>query len=127
MDFMEKPEFFKELKKAAKQLGSRINIENEDDVLMLEGYWDNLKEYSFKLIKAAIQNAIRSRDKDSSYYFRAMITVPEIRVEAQQLLKEGMISKKEHCELCDDMGWILINNSEGKQVAQRCQCIPKKV
>lgn len=123
MNFNEKPQFIIELKKMARQVSLKINEEKDDDALMVEGYWENLHEYPLDVIKKAIQNAIRSRDEDNTYYFRAMITVPEIRVESRKILeKDSGVRKKSGCDKCSGSTWILMKVKGKSPIAHRCEC-----
>ncbi len=123
MNFNEKPQFVEELKKMARQVSQKINEEKDDDALLIEGYWENLHEFPLIVIKKAIQNAIRSRDDDPAYYFRAMITVPEIRVEARSILDgDTTIRKKSGCDKCGGSTWILMKVKGASPIAHRCEC-----
>jgi len=122
MNFNEKPQFVEELKKMARQVSQKINEENDSDALLIKGYWENLNEFPLDVIKKAIQNAIRSRDDDPAYYFRAMITVPEIRVEARKLLTDDTGRVKSGCEKCSGSTWILMKVKGASPIAHRCEC-----
>lgn len=121
MDFNEKPQFVDELKKMAYCCGKKIRLDNEEDVLLIEGYWENLKEYPLEVIKRAMNNAIRARDNDPSQYFGVMIKVMEVRTEAQRILQAGpKIGKQMGCRKCIN-GWIM-NKDETGPIAKPCTC-----
>jgi len=122
MNFNEKPHFIEELKKMARQVSQKINEEKDDDALLVEGYWENLCEFPLTVVKKAIQNAIRSRDEDSTYYFRALITVPEIRVEARRLLLNDTARVKSGCEKCSGSTWIMEKVKGKSPISHRCEC-----
>ncbi len=122
MNFNEKPQFINELKKMAGQVGQKINMEKESDALMVEGYWENLHEFPLDVIKKAIQNAIRSRDDDPAYYFRAMITVPEIRVEARKLMENDTVRQRSGCDKCGGSTWIMEKVKGKSPISHRCEC-----
>ena len=122
MNFNEKPQFVEELKKMARQVSQKINEEKDSDILLINGYWENLNEFPLDVIKKAIQNAMRSRDDDPAYYFRAMITVPEIRVESRKLLEDDNVRKKSGCDKCSDSTWILMKVKDKSPIAHRCEC-----
>jgi hypothetical protein len=122
MNFNERPQFIEELQKMARQVSQKINEEKDSDILLINGYWENLNEFPLDIIKKAIQNAIRSRDNDPAYYFRAMITVPEIRVEARRLLESSHIRLKSGCEKCSGSTWIMEKVKGKSPMSHRCEC-----
>lgn len=121
MDFNEKPQFIDALKKMAHCCGKKINLEIKDDVLLVEGFWETLREFPLDVVKRAMNNAIRARDDDPSQYYSVMIRVPEIRTEAQRIVQSGpKIGKQMGCKKCVN-GWIMDKDETGA-VARPCTC-----
>jgi len=118
MDYRDRPEFMKKMTAAAKALGRNINAEEAD------AHFSYLAEYPLKIVKMAIDKALRDRDASDTYLTTAILTVPEIRAAADEILKDAPSDVKIGCEKCGETpGWIVMERPHAQPIANRCECL----
>jgi len=117
MDFSDKPKLKAMLERAGKKVGRSISQEE------VEFFYEELKEYPIKTLEKAIENAMRSRDPDDMYLYRAMLTVQETKAAVERILEEAPTKGKVGCERCGGMAWIMGGSGSGQPVAWPCECL----
>lgn len=117
MNYGDKPELKATLERAGKKVGKKISQED------VEFFYSELKEYPLKTLIKAIEKAMRDRDPDDAYLFRAALTAQETRAAAERILEEAPAEGKVGCERCGGNAWIMSKEKSGRLVAWPCQCL----
>jgi len=118
MDFNDKPAFRTKMEKIA------IKVDRKLDEEQCDVFFDDLKDYSIKIIEKAMDQALRDRDPEDIFLRRAMITIPEIRQAAEELSKEKEATGKLGCLRCEPRkGWITETTKDGRFIAHPCDCL----
>jgi len=122
MNFNDKPAFMKKLLHIAIKLDRKLNEEQ------CEVFFDELKDFTIEIIEKAMDLALRDRDPDDAFLTRAMLTTPEIRRAAEELIKGKKVKGKLGCEKClPTKGWILEFTTAGRAIARPCDCLAEVV
>ena len=121
MNFNEKPEFIKLIKRAASKVAKIATAE------IVDGYYDYLKDYPLDLIERAINQAYRDRDPDDLWLKTQMVTSLEIEQAAKSIIEEENRSEQARCSKCGGMRWIVEERADGSIVAHPCECLYKMV
>jgi len=120
MDFNDKPAFMKKLNHIAIKLDRKLNEEQ------CQVFFDDLKDLTIDVVERAMDLALRDRDPDDVFLTRAMLTIPEIRRAAEELIKDKdkKVKGRLGCEKClPTKGWILGITKTGRAVASPCDCL----
>jgi hypothetical protein len=118
MNFNDKPAFRKKMEQIARKVDRRIDDEQCDI------FFDDLKDFPVNIALSAMDLALRDRDVDDHFLTRAMLTIPEIRRSAEELIKEKKEIGKLGCDKCEGTkGWILEITKTGRAVAHPCDCL----
>jgi len=122
MNFNDKPAFMKKLNHIAIKLDRKLNDEQ------CEVFFDDLKDLTIEVVERAMDLALRDRDPDDVFLTRAMLTTPEIRRAAEELIKDTKVKGMLGCEKCEPTkGWILEITKTGRAVARPCDCLAEIV
>lgn len=122
MEFNDKPAFRIQMQKIARKVDRKLD-EEQCDI-----FFDDLKDLSIHVVEKAMDIALRDRDPDDAFLTRAMLTIPEIRRAAEELIKEKKVEGKIGCEKClPTKGWILEITKTGRGVARPCDCLAEIV
>jgi len=122
MEFKDKPAFRAKMEKVARKVDRKLDVEQSDV------FFDDLKDFSIEVIEKAMDLALRDRDPDDVYLTRAMLTTPEIRRAAEELIKDTKVKGKLGCEKCESTkGWILEITKTGRAIAHPCDCMAEVV
>ena len=122
MDFNDKPAFRNKKEKIAHKVDRKLDDEQCDV------YFDDLKEFTINIVEKAMDLALRDRDPDDIFLRRAMITIPEIRQAAEDLIKEKRTTLKLGCLKCEPtLGWITETTKDGRFIAHPCDCLAEIV
>ena len=122
MDFNDKVAFRKKMEETALKVDRKLDKEQCDV------FFDDLKGYSIKIIERAMDQALRDRDPEDVFLRRAMITIPEIRQAAGELIKEKRTTLKLGCLKCEPtLGWITETTKDGRFIAHPCDCLAEIV
>jgi len=118
MNFNDKPTFMKKMQQVARKVDRKIDDEQCDV------FFDDLKDFSIEVIERAMDLALRDRDPDDVFLRRAMLTTPEIRQAAEELINKKKETGKLGCEKClPTKGWILEIAKSGRAIAHPCDCL----
>lgn len=118
MDFNDKPAFRIKMQKIALKVDRKLD-EEQCDV-----FFDDLKDYSIRIIEKAMDQALQDRDPDDIFLRRAMITIPEIRQAAEYLRKEKKATLKLGCLRCEPTsGYVTETTKDGRFIAHPCDCL----
>ena len=118
MEFNDKVAFKIKMEKTAIKFDRKIN-DDQCDV-----YFDDLKDYPIEVVEKAMDQALRDRDPDDMFLIRAMLTIPEIRLAADDLISKNKVTGKLGCEKCGfTKGWIMETTKSGRFVAHPCDCL----
>lgn len=117
MNYSDKPELKAILERADKRVGKDINQED------IEFFYNELKDYSLKTLKKAVEKAMRDRDPDDPFLYRTALTVQETRAAAERILEEAPTEGKVGCERCGGNAWITSKDKFGRLVAWPCECL----
>ena len=118
MDYRDKTKFKEKMEAAAKALGRNIGKEEAD------AHFSYLSEYPLKIVMMAIDKALRDRDASDVYLTTAILTVPEIRAAAEEILKDAPSDVNIGCEKCGETpGWIVMTRPHAQPIANRCECL----
>lgn len=124
MDFNDKPAFMKKLEHIAIKLDRKLNEEQ------CQVFFDDLKDLSIEVVEGAMDLALRDRDPDDAFLTRAMLTTPEIRRAAEELIKDKdkKVKGKLGCEKCmPTKGWRLEITKSGRAIGYPCDCLAEIV
>jgi len=122
MDFKDKPAFRNKMEQIALKIDRKLD-EDQCNV-----FFNDLKDYSIKIIEKAMDQALRDRDPEDIFLRRAMITIPEIRQAAEDLRKEKKSTLKLGCLRCEPTnGWITETTKDGRFIAHPCDCLAEIV
>jgi len=122
MDLKDKPAFRNKMDQIALKLDRKLDEEQ------YKVYFDDLKSYPIKIIEKAMDQALRDRDPEDVFLRRAMITTPEIRQAAEDLINRKKKAGKVGCEKCKPtLGWITETTKTGRFVAHPCDCLAEIV
>jgi len=122
MEFNDKIAFRKKMEETALKVDRKLDKEQCDV------FFDDLKDYSIKIIERAMDQALRDRDPEDIFLRRAMITIPEIRQAAEELIKEKKTTLKLGCLKCEPTnGWIAGKTKDGRFIAHPCDCLAEIV
>jgi len=124
MDFNDKPAFRKKMEQIARKVDRKLDDEQCDI------FFDDLKDFPIKIIEEALDQALRDRDPDDPFLTRAMLTIPEIRQAAEELIEKSKdeVTSKLGCLRCEPTkGWILEITKTGRAVAHPCDCLAEIV
>ena len=118
MEFKDKPAFRTKMEKIARKVDRKLDVEQSDV------FFDDLKDFPINVVEKAMDLALRDRDPDDAFLTRAMLTVPEIRRAAEELIKDKKVIGKIGCEKClPTKGWILEITETGRAIAHPCDCL----
>lgn len=122
MEFNDKPAFMEKMEQIARKVDRKVDIE------LCDVYFDDLKDFSIEIVMNAMDLALRDRDPDDAFLTRAMLTIPEIRRVADELIKGKKIKGKLGCDKCvPTKGWILEITKTGRTIAHPCDCLAEVV
>ena len=122
MEFKDKVAFKIKMEKTAIKFDRKINDEQ------CEVYFDDLKDYPIKVVEKAMDQALRDRDPEDMFLIRAMLTIPEIRAAADDLINKNKVTGRLGCEKCGiTKGWITETTKDGRYVAHPCDCLAEMV
>lgn len=122
MEFNDKPAFRTQMQKIARKVDRKIDDEQ------CNIFFDDLKDFPIATVENAMDLALRDRDPDDAFLTRAMLTIPEIRRAADELIKGKKVKGKLGCEKClPTRGWILETTKTGRAVAHPCDCLAEVV
>lgn len=116
MNETERPLFLRKMKEMANAVDRKITPEQVDS------YFKHLKDYPIETVCKAMDKALDERNGDDIYLTRTLLTVPEIRREAEKLTEATREEQKSGCEKCNYTGFILIDSPDAQPVARRCEC-----
>lgn len=122
MGFTDRKAFHEKMEKMARSFDRNITTDEIDYSFRL------LKDYPFWAIDRAIDKAIKDRDGTDLYLTRSLLTVPEIRAAADEILLKETPELKIGCPDCNYTGFILTDpkDAEGRVIGQpqarRCEC-----
>lgn len=118
MNFNDKPAFMEKMQQVARKVDRKVDDEQCDV------FFDDLKDFTIEIIERAMDLALRDRDPDDVFLRRAMLTTPEIRQAADELINKKKETGKLGCEKClPTKGWILEITKAGRTVAHPCDCL----
>ena len=118
MEFRDKVAFKIKMEQIARKVDRKIDREQCDV------FFDDLKDFSIEIIEQAMDLALRDRDPNDAFLTRAMLTIPEIRRAADELIKGKKVKGKLGCEKCAPIkGWILEITKTGRAIAYPCDCL----
>ena len=118
MEFKDKVAFKIKMEKTAIKFDRKIN-DDQCDV-----YFDDLKDYPIQIVEKAMDQALRDRDPDDMFLIRAMLTIPEIRAAADDLISKNKVIGRLGCEKCGiTKGWITETTKDGRYIAYPCDCL----
>lgn len=89
----------------------------------IDSNFKHLKDFPINLVCEAMDKALENRDGDDIYLTRTILTVPEIRQEAEKLAAASRKKQKVGCEKCNYTGFILIDRQDAQPIARRCECL----
>lgn len=122
MDFNDKVAFRKKMEETA------IKVDRKLDKEQCDVFFDDLKDYSIRIIEKAMDQALQDRDPEDIFLRRAMLTIPEIRQAAEELSKEKKTTLKLGCLKCEPTnGWITEMTKDGRFIAHPCDCLAEIV
>ena len=122
MDFNDKPAFRNKMEKIAQKVDRKLDDEQCDI------YFDDLKDFKINVVEKAMDLALRDRDPDDIFLRRAILTIPEIRQAAGELIKEKGTTLKLGCLKCEPtFGWITETTKDGRFIAHPCDCLAEIV
>ena len=113
----DKAQFKESLERAARKVSKDIS---QNDV---EFFYDELKEYPFEILKAAIIKAMDDRDPFDIYLHRAILTVQETKAAVEKILEGTLTEGRVGCERCGSNAWIMSEDEKGRLVAWPCECL----
>ena len=118
MEFRDKIAFKIKMEKIARKVDRKLDDEQCDI------FFDDLKDFSIKIIEQAMDLALRDREPNDAFLTRAMLTAPEIRRAANELIDKKKETGKLGCEKClPTKGWILEITKEGRVIGHPCDCL----
>lgn len=122
MNFNDKPTFMRKMQQIARKVDRKVDDE------ICDVFFDDLKDFSIEITEQAMDLALRDRDPDDAFLRRAMLTTPEIRQAAEELINKKKETGKLGCEKClPTKGWILETTKTGRAVAHPCDCLAEIV
>ena len=122
MDFNDKPAFRIKMQNIARKIDRKLDDEQCDV------YFDDLKEFTINIVEKAMDLALRDRDPDDIFLKRAILTIPEIRQAAEDLIKEKRTTLKLGCLKCEPtLGWTTETTKDGRFIAHPCDCLAEIV
>lgn len=124
MNFNELGSFSEKLAWAASVQGRSIGKTEAKDMFKF------IEDLPLDTVLLAIERAIRRRDPDDIFLKTALITGPEIRQAAEEIIaesrSEGDVGSTGRCKICDGMGWIAnVEDEKGCLIAWPCECLYK--
>ena len=117
MNFNEKPDFAKLIKKAGAKVAKTTTAE------IIDAYYDYLKDFPLDLIERAINQAYRDRDPDDIWLKTQIVTSLEIEQAAKAIITEEGQMEHARCSKCGGMRWIVEERKNGQLVAHPCECL----
>lgn len=117
MDFNDKPAFLDKMVEMASIVGRGLNDED------VESFFNHLKDYPIDLVKQAMDKAFYDRDQTDVFNQKTMITVPEVRVAAEEILNSGEAVMSIGCEECNQTGYTLMKRKDAQPMASPCSCL----
>ena len=122
MNFNDKPVFMRKMEQIARKVDRKLDREQCDV------FFDDLKDFSIEVVEKAMDLALRDRDPDDAFLKRAMLTTPEIRRAADELINKKKETGKLGCEKClPTKGWILEVTKAGRVIGHPCDCLANVV
>ena len=94
MNFNDKPAFMEKMQQIARKVDRKVDDE------ICDVFFDDLKDFSIEITEQAMDLALRDRDPDDAFLRRAMLTTPEIRQAAEELINKRKETGKLGCEKC---------------------------
>ena len=89
----------------------------------VDSYFKHLKGYPIDIVCKAMDKALDDRNGDDIYLIRTILTVPEIRQQAEKLAEATREKNKVGCEKCNYTGFILTDRPDAQPIAKRCECL----
>jgi len=117
MNETDRPLFLEKLKEMANTVDRKITPEQ------IDSYFKHLKDYPIDIVCKAMDKALDDRNADDIYLIRTILTVPEIRQQAENLAKATREENKVGCEKCNYTGFILADRPDAQPIARRCECL----
>lgn len=123
MEFADRKDFHEKMEKMARSFDRNITTDEVDYSFRL------LKDYPFWVIEKAIDKAIKDRDGTDIYLTRSLLSIPEIRTAADEILLKETPEVKIGCQECNYTGFILKDSKDaegrvtGQPQARRCKCL----
>lgn len=109
--------FLEKMKEMANTVDRKITPEQ------IDSYFKHLKDYPMEIIFKAMDKALENRNGNDIYLTRTILTVPEIRQQAEELAEATREERKVGCEKCSYTGFILIDSPDAQPIARRCECL----
>jgi len=113
----DRPVFLEKMKEMAYAVDRKITPDQ------IDSYFKHLKDFPINLACEAMDKALENRDGDDIYLTRTILTVPEIRLEAEKLADATREEQKVGCEKCNYTGFILTDRPDAQPIARRCECL----
>lgn len=119
MQFKDRPDFAKKLKEMGKVVGRTLDDED------VKAYFNQLEEYPIELLLKGMDQALRDRDPADVFLKTTLVTVPEIRMAIEDLVRpeEGQASAMSGCKKCHGGGWIIGQDKQKRAIAWPCSCL----
>ena len=117
MNETDRPLFLEKMKEMANTVDRKITPEQ------IDSYFKHLKDYPIDIVCKAMDKALDDRNADDIYLIRTILTVPEIRQQAEKLAKATREENKVGCEKCNYTGFILTDRPDAQPIARRCECL----
>jgi hypothetical protein len=122
MEFTDKKKFYDKMEEMARSFDRNITTNEVDYSFRM------LKDYPFWAVDRAIDKAIKDRDGTDLYLARSLLSIPEIRAAADEVLLKETPEIKIGCKECNYTGFILTTPRDaegrvtGQPQARRCEC-----
>jgi len=117
MNDTDKSLFLEKMKEIGNTVDRKITPEQVDS------YFKHLKDYPIDIVCKAMDKALGERNGDDIYLTRTILTVPEIKQQAEKLAEATREEQKVGCEKCNYTGFILTDRPDAQPIARRCECL----